>query len=385
MPRRPTAAHAEAASGLTFRTRETDATPPRALLVLLHGVGGNESDLMALAAGVEPGTLVVLPRGPLTLAPGRHAWFNVAFESGGPRIAADEAETSRLALIDFVAQLQAAHGVAPQRTAIAGFSQGGILSASVALSAPERVRGFAVLCGRILPELEPVLAPREALAHLDGFIAHGRDDAVLPVAWAHRADAWLEQLGVPHALHLYAGDHGIVPTMARDFLAWHGSLMAPRPPARLRIDAEETLLVGGAAGGTPLPLAAGADRLLRDHFTPRVPMDAAMESAIMAIEDALARVPARVLGIEIASDDPAVRRIATAAGLPDDATVIRRDAVEHLFSRQAAVALGRPAAAEGLPADPRFVAELLVVREIMHHLDIPFIHLDPGGHAGRPQ
>jgi len=383
MTDRPTAMHAVPTVGLTFRTREADATPPRALLVLLHGVGGHESDLRALAEGVEPGTLVVLPRGPLALGPGRYAWFNVAFEAGGPRIAADEAEMSRMALIDFIAGLQAAHGVAPQRTVIAGFSQGGILSASVALSAPERVRGFAVLSGRILPELEPALAPREALGHLEGFIAHGRDDAVLPVAWAHRADAWLEQLGVPHALHLYAGDHGIVPPMARDFLAWHGSLMAPPPPARLRIDAEETLLVGGAAGVTPLALAAGADRLLREHFTPRVPMDVAMENAIMAIEDTLARVPPHVRGVEIASDDPAVRRIATAAGLPDDARVIRRDAVEHLFSRQSAVALGRPATAEGLPADPRFVAELLVVRELMHHLDIPFIHLDTGGHPGR--
>ena len=45
----------------------------------------------------------------------------------------------------------------------------------------------------------------------------------------------------------------------------------------------------------------------------------------------------------------------------------------------AAVAMGRPAAAEGLPDDPRFVATLLVVREIMHHLDIPFIRLGDGG------
>lgn len=62
---------------------------------------------------------------------------------------------SRLALIRFVKQMQATFGIAPQHTVIAGFSQGGILSFSVALSAPERVAGFGVLSGRILPELEP--------------------------------------------------------------------------------------------------------------------------------------------------------------------------------------------------------------------------------------
>lgn len=371
---------ADPAFALAFRVREPAPAASDALLVLLHGVGSNESNLADLSSGVASDTLVVLPRGRLELAPGQYAWFRVAFTASGPRIVADEAEASRLALIRLIEQLQTAHGVAPERTVIAGFSQGGILSASVALSAPERVRGFAILSGRILPELEPALASPGRLARLHGLVAHGRDDSKLPVTWAERADAWLDRLGVPHVLRLYPGDHGISSPMARDFLAWQQALLASAsPPARLSLSAEQASLAGLASSDEPLRLAPGVERLVREHFGPRVSPPAAMENAIAAIEDELARVPASVHGIAIESSDPYLHAIADAAGVT--ATVITREAVEHVFARLSAVALGRPAASEGLPDDPRFDAALLVVRELMHHLDIPSIHLR--GH-GRP-
>jgi phospholipase/carboxylesterase len=116
--------------------------------------------------------------------------------------------------------MQAAYGVAPNGTVVAGFSQGGIISASVALTQPKIVAGFGVLAGRILPEIEPRLANRQMLARIQGFIGHGRDDTKLPVDWAHRADAWLTDLGVPHETHLYPGDHGIPQPMQVDFFDW---------------------------------------------------------------------------------------------------------------------------------------------------------------------
>ena len=114
--------------------------------------GGQETNLMDIAAGLDPDTLVVFPRGPLPMGAQQFAWFRVAFTASGPRIVPEEAERSRTTLI-------------------AGFSQGGILSASVALSAPESVVGFAVLSG------------------LKAFSGHGTQDSKLPVDWAHRSDA----------------------------------------------------------------------------------------------------------------------------------------------------------------------------------------------------
>jgi phospholipase/carboxylesterase len=208
------------AFALAFRTLQPAPAKPAALLVLLHGVGGNEGNLAELGAQARGDTLVVLPRGPITMGPEAFGWFRVAFTGNGPRIEAGEADASRRALIAFIQQLQQAHGIEPARTTIAGFSQGGILSASVALTAPERVGAFAVLAGRILPELEPQLAEPRHLSALRGYIAHGRFDDKLPVDWAHRADAWLTRLGVAHETKLYPVGHALDAAMCVDFLAW---------------------------------------------------------------------------------------------------------------------------------------------------------------------
>jgi phospholipase/carboxylesterase len=197
---------------------------PRALVVLLHGVGGRETDLAELAAGMAPGVLVVLVRSRLELGPQQFGWFRVAFTAEGPKIAENEAEASRHALIRLLDHLQSQHSIEARRTVLAGFSQGGILSASVALTAPERVGGFAILSGRILPELEPRVAGREWLAHLRGFIGHGEQDRTLPLAWAQRADSLLDDLGIPHVTRVYPAGHTLNPEMRADVLAWIGGL-----------------------------------------------------------------------------------------------------------------------------------------------------------------
>ena len=215
------------AFALAFRTLQPAPVKPKSLLVLLHGVGGNEGNLAALGAEAGSDTLVVLPRGPITLGAEAFGWFRVAFTGNGPQIVEAEADASRRTLIDFIGQLQQAHGIDAAHTTVAGFSQGGILSASVALTAPERVAAFAVLAGRILPELEPQLADAQRLSTLRGYIAHGLFDDKLPVDWAHRADAWLTQLGVAHETTLYPARHELDAAMCADFLAWLAQGAAP--------------------------------------------------------------------------------------------------------------------------------------------------------------
>jgi phospholipase/carboxylesterase len=221
---RPGELQTDPALGLSFRLMQPAPAQPRHCVILLHGVGSNEAGMAELAHGMHPDTLVVLARGPLTLGPGQFAWFRVAFGANGPSINAVEAEHSRQTLIHFVQQVQIKYGVAPANTVIAGFSQGGIMSASVALSAPESVTGFGLLSGRILPELEPHLASSKQLVTLKAFVSHGEQDPVLPVAWAQRSNALLTQLGVAHEFHLYPMDHGISEGMHADFLSWLASL-----------------------------------------------------------------------------------------------------------------------------------------------------------------
>ena len=207
-------------SNLSFRIRQPLPLNPTRCVILLHGVGGNETNLLDLAATMDANTLLLFPRGPIPLGPQQFGWFRVSFTPEGPRIVAEEAEQSRKILIDFVQQVQARYGIAAHNTVMAGFSQGGILSASVALSAPEQVAGFGLLSGRILPELAPHIASQERLKNLSAFVGHGEFDTKLPVMWAQRSDQWLKELGIAHVSHRYPMDHGISQAMKADFLDW---------------------------------------------------------------------------------------------------------------------------------------------------------------------
>ena len=214
----------EPVSGLVYRLREGSRGAGKSpCLILLHGVGANEQGLIELACGIDPRFSVILARGPLALGPMQFAWFRVSFTANGPAIDAPQAERARTTLLAFIGQLPQAHAIDPERIWIAGFSQGGIMSASVALTAPSKVAGFGILSGRILPEVLPLVKPDPLLATLPAFVSHGVQDAVLGIHFAHHAKQVLDGLGLPLSYHEYQGGHSLSGAMAGDFLQWLGT------------------------------------------------------------------------------------------------------------------------------------------------------------------
>ena len=195
------------------------------LLLLLHGVGASEQSLAALAAEQDPRLHVVLPRAPFALAPGAYGWFQVQFTAQGPVINPQQAEASRLTLLQFIAAQQQRLQLTPARTLVAGFSQGGILSASVGLTSPHSVAGFGILCGRILPEIEPLIPADVGKNGLRALVMHGRADSKLPYTLAEQSSQRLQRHGVEHELRDYDEDHGLNAAMRADFAAWVGRML----------------------------------------------------------------------------------------------------------------------------------------------------------------
>ena len=207
---------------LAHRVRgpQSGSTEGAPCLILLHGVGGNESNLIDFAARQDPRLTVIPARGPITFGPGQHGWFNVNFTSSGPVIHAEQAEQSRQALVDFIYGLPAAYGVDADRIWIAGFSQGGILSASVGLTRPDKVAGFGILSGRILPEIAPLTAPAHALSGLHAFVSHGVADNKLGIHFARDARQLLTAKQVQLTYREYDAGHELNESMQRDFGLW---------------------------------------------------------------------------------------------------------------------------------------------------------------------
>lgn len=151
-------------------------------------------------------------------------------------------------------------------------------------------------------------------------------------------------------------------------------------PTHLQLDTAPIILQPHDAHVVVLPLSL--DQLLADglqHFPPR---EAALEQAIATTEDALmpqvAALRAQPLDRLVLSD-ASLAALADLLARPHTGADWHVDEVERAFNLVADVAAGLPAHRIGLPEHPRFVAALLVVRELMHHVGWETLQLPPPG------
>lgn len=193
-------------------------TPP--LLLLLHGVGSNEDDLFGLAPYLDERFLIISVRAPNTLGPGSYAWFDVDFTPQGPVIDPAQAEASREALIDFIGEAITAYSADPNQVYMMGFSQGAIMSSSVALTRPDLVAGVVLMSGRILPEVQPLMAAPEKLEGLPILVVHGIVDTVLPITHGRASRQLLASLPVELTYHEYPMGHEVSQESLADVSSW---------------------------------------------------------------------------------------------------------------------------------------------------------------------
>jgi len=159
--------------------------PP--LLILLHGVGSNETSMARLAPALDARFLILSVRSPIELGPNAYGWFHVAFTPQGSKIVVDEAVAGWQRIARLIDDAVRAYDADPARVYLAGFSQGAIMSLATLLTAPEKVAGVAAMSGRLLPEVLPYAAPPEALAGKPVLILHGTQDDKLGIHLARSA------------------------------------------------------------------------------------------------------------------------------------------------------------------------------------------------------
>jgi phospholipase/carboxylesterase len=192
------------------------------LLVLHHGRGADEHDLLGLADVLDPERRlhVVTPGGPLSLPgwPGKH-WYMV------PRVGfpdPDTFATAHRALAEFHDGLWERTGLTPAQTVFGGFSMGSVMSYALGLD-PSRPAPAGILAfSGFVPTVEgwtPDVAGRAA-SGLRAFIAHGRQDPVMDVAFARQARALLEAGGVPVEYHESDAAHHIDPVHVPAAVGW---------------------------------------------------------------------------------------------------------------------------------------------------------------------
>jgi phospholipase/carboxylesterase len=207
------------------RVERPAAAEPDGLLVLHHGRGTDESDLLGLADRLDPERRlrVVSARGPLQLpgSPGFH-WYLV------PKVGHPDRETfeaARAALAELHDELWEESDFGPERTVLGGFSMGTVMSYAMGLGGDRpAVAGILGFSGFVptVDGWQPALADRTGTR---AFIAHGSADPVIGVGFAREARELLEAGGL--AVDYREGDYGhwIEPAHVAEAAAWLGATL----------------------------------------------------------------------------------------------------------------------------------------------------------------
>lgn len=170
-------------------------------LLLLHGTGGDENDLIPLGQALRPGAGMLSPRGNV-LEHGMPRFFRRLAEG-----VFDQEDLARRSdeLARFIADAASHYKFDATRLIAVGFSNGANIAASVMLRAPG-VIPRAVLLSPMLP-FEPTSTP--SLGETSVFIGAGRNDPIVPAAQVDRLAELLRSGGAQVAVHWHVGGHTI--------------------------------------------------------------------------------------------------------------------------------------------------------------------------------
>lgn len=215
---------------MSLTTQEVEGARAERLLLLLHGIGSNEQDLVQLAPIIDPEGLfvVVSPRGPYAYGPG-YAWFKIDQpELAGPTIA-----SSMDAIDEVVDEACTKHSLERSEMIVGGFSMGAAMSLIFTFRRSERPRaaGVLVMSGFLPPvadldwsgELPPVL------------MQHGTQDPMIQISRARDAAQTLKDNDVPVVFREYPMQHNVTPESARDAEEWLAQVVRGEKPSGIDV------------------------------------------------------------------------------------------------------------------------------------------------------
>jgi phospholipase/carboxylesterase len=202
---------------------EPNGAGPHPTILTLHGRGANAFDLLGLAPHLCNGKfLMICPQGPLEtpIGPGAfgYAWYPMSM-GGPPDVGAILA--SKGMLQQFLDTCLKRYPIDAKKLVVLGFSQGGVMAYSLALSNPERFAGLAVLSSWLPKELIPKLSiNNEAVQSLPTIVQHGSQDQMIEVQRAKDSVERLRALRVLLTYREYDMGHEITPRSLTELSAW---------------------------------------------------------------------------------------------------------------------------------------------------------------------
>lgn len=178
----------------TLRVRESADASPR-LLVLIHGLSGDENSMWVFARDLPARYWIIAPRAPHPsgIEQGGYSWRPPQPDTPDlPSV--DQLQPAAGALLRLVDEYAASVGLDATTFDVMGFSQGAAMCNLLAFVYPQRIRRVGILAGFVPSGLQALVSERP----LEGkpyFVAHGTKDETVTVDRARSSIEILEQAG----------------------------------------------------------------------------------------------------------------------------------------------------------------------------------------------
>lgn len=186
------------------------------MLVLLHGRGTDENDLLGLVPSFDPRLLIISVRAPHQFPYGGYTWFDID-ETGTVNI--DKLLDSHDAFYRCMDDVQQKYSIDLNRIFLFGFSMGAAMSLIVSLTNPRRFKGIIAHSG-LLPQHERLLYQWNDLDNISFFIAHGKLDPIVPVELGRQVHQHLVKANANVLYREYPIQHSISEKSLGDATAW---------------------------------------------------------------------------------------------------------------------------------------------------------------------
>ncbi len=201
---------------------------PDAAIIWLHGLGANGHDFESIVPDLNLSESLNIrfvfphaPSMPVTVNGGyvMPAWYDIAVQNiltGEDEVGMRRSQKQIMELIE----AEKKKGIPANRIILAGFSQGGAMTLFAGLRYPQKLAGLMVLSG-YLPLPDKLTAElSEVNAKTSVFMAHGKQDSVVPFEGARISKEFLLKRGIPVEWHEYAMQHSLHPQEIKDIATW---------------------------------------------------------------------------------------------------------------------------------------------------------------------
>jgi phospholipase/carboxylesterase len=199
---------------------EIETAPnPDAAIIWMHGLGDDGRGWSEVVPSLGlPRHLAIrflfphAPVMPVTINNGMQmrAWYDIRQANLNDRADIDGVRRSQ-GLVDALLAREAQRGIAPRRTLLAGFSQGGAIALYAGLRFGQRLAGIVALSTYVIAANRLAAEASAANRDVPIFMAHGTHDPVVQFAWAERSREALQASGWNVEWHAYPMEHSAVP------------------------------------------------------------------------------------------------------------------------------------------------------------------------------